>query len=471
MNNLFGETKQVKKGNPKGFIPLAERMRPENFDEFLGQGEIVGEGKILRVAIEKDEVPSMIFWGPPGTGKTTLARIIANMTKSTFIQLSATSGSVKEVREVVKNAKKAREFNGQKTILFVDEIHRFNKAQQDAFLPYVEDGTIILIGATTENPSFEVISALLSRCRVFVFKALSIPEIEQILDRALKDKIKGLGNIKINIAPETIKFLAGMSGNDARTALNALELAVKFGAPQIRVRKISNLLGGAESAEAEEITQSSIDSQARPSAKVDKADIIEISIDAVKESLQKTHLLYDRAGEEHYNIISALHKSMRGSDVDAALYWLGRMLESGEDPLYVARRLVRFASEDIGLADPGALTQAVAAYQACHFLGMPECNVNLAQAVAYMARAHKSNALYTAYQRVQDDIKNLPAYPVPLHIRNAPTELMKDIGYGKDYKYNPNFSGPVEQDYLPEELKGKKYFREKRKDEKKRDNI
>lgn len=423
--NLFSEEKLGKKqpfkSDPKGFSPLAERMRPENFDEFLGQGEIVGEGKILRLAIEKDEVPSMIFWGPPGTGKTTLARIIANMTKSTFIQLSATSGSVKDIREVVRNAKKSQEFNGQKTILFVDEIHRFNKAQQDAFLPYVEDGTIILIGATTENPSFEVISALLSRCRVFVFKALSIPEIEQILDHALKDKVKGLGNIKISITLETIKFLAGMSGNDARTALNALELAAKFSPKS-------------------------------------KDGVIEISGDSVKESLQKTHLLYDRAGEEHYNIISALHKSMRGSDADAALYWLARMLESGEDPLYIARRLVRFASEDIGLADPGALTQAVAAYQACHFLGMPECNVNLVQAVAYLARASKSNELYVAYMKVQKDIKDLPTYPVPLHIRNAPTQLMKDIGYGKDYKYNPNFTEPVDQDYLPKELKGRKYL-------------
>lgn len=427
--NLFGEDRQEKnplgKSNPKGFVPLSERMRPEKLDDFLGQGEIAGEGKILRRVIEKDEVPSMIFWGPPGTGKTTLARIIARMTKATFVQLSATGGSVKEVREVVKNAEKSREFNGQKTILFVDEIHRFNKAQQDAFLPYVENGTIILIGATTENPSFEVNSALLSRCRVFVFKALSIPEIEQILNRALKDKEKGLGNLNIQIAPETIKFLADMSGNDARTALNALELAAKFSPKS-------------------------------------KDGAIEINAAAVKESLQKTHLLYDRAGEEHYNIISALHKSMRGSDVDAALYWLGRMLESGEDPLYIARRLVRFASEDVGLADPNALTQAVAAYQACHFNGMPECNVNLAQAVAYLARAPKSNALYTAYQRVQKDIKDLPAYPVPLHIRNAPTELMKDIGYGKDYKYNPNFAGSMEQDYLPKELKNKKYYWEKK---------
>lgn len=421
MTNLFGETKQDKKNISKEFVPLAERMRPENFREFIGQGDIVGEGKILRLAIQKDEVPSMIFWGPSGTGKTTLARIIAKMTKMNFIQLSATSGSVKEVREIFKSAEKSREFNGRKTILFVDEIHRFNKIQQDAFLPYVENGTIILIGATTENPSFEVNSALLSRCRVFVFKILDIPDIEEILKRALVDKVKGLGNLKIKIAPEVINFLAGMSGNDARIALNALELSAKF--------SLKN-----------------------------KDGVIEINGKAVKESLQKTHLLYDRAGEEHYNIISALHKSMRGSDVNAALYWLGRMLESGEDPLFVARRLVRFASEDIGLADPGALVQAVAAYQASHFIGMPECNVVLAQAVAYMARAPKSNALYAAYQKVQKDIKNFPAYPVPLHIRNAPTDLMKDLGYGKDYKYNPNFTEPVEQDYLPKELKGRKYL-------------
>ncbi len=416
-----GEKEAVSKGRSGGSVPLAERMRPDNLDDFLGQEELTGKGKILRVAIEKDEVPSMIFWGPPGTGKTTLARIIAKMTKAIFVQLSATGGSVKEVREVVATAKKSAEFNGRKTILFIDEIHRFNKAQQDVFLPYVEDGTIILIGATTENPSFEVNSALLSRCRVFIFKALGISEIEKILGRALKDKEKGLGNLNIRIKPETIKFLSSVSNSDARIALNALELAAKFSFK-------------------------------------DESGVIEVNNDSIKESLQKTHLLYDRAGEEHYNIISALHKSMRGSDVDAGLYWLERMLESGEDPLYVARRLVRFASEDIGLADPDAFTQAVAAYQACHFNGMPECNVNLAQAVAYLARAPKSNALYSATLKIQEDIKNLPAYPVPLHIRNAPTKLMKDAGYGKGYKYNPDFEGPVEQNYLPDELKDRKYF-------------
>jgi putative ATPase len=420
-----GEKEAVSKGRAGGSIPLAERMRPDNLDDFLGQEELTGKGKILRVAIEKDEVPSMIFWGPPGTGKTTLARIIAKMTKAIFVQLSATGGSVKEVREVVATAKKSAQFNGRKTILFIDEIHRFNKAQQDVFLPYVEDGTIILIGATTENPSFEVNSALLSRCRVFIFKPLGITEIEKILSRALKDKEKGLGNLNIQIKPETIKFLSGVSNSDARIALNALELAAKF--------SFKNESG-----------------------------VIVVNNDSIKESLQKTHLLYDRAGEEHYNIISALHKSMRGGDVNAGLYWLERMLESGEDPLYVARRLVRFASEDVGLADPGALTQAVAAYQACHFNGMPECNVNLAQAVAYLARASKSNALYSATLKIQEDIKNLPAYPVPLHIRNAPTKLMKDTGYGKGYKYNPDFEGPVEQSYLPDELKDRKYFLEKK---------
>lgn len=426
--NLFGEQQEEEKGllmdNSNNSIPLAEWIRPDNFDDFLGQEDIIGKGKILRVAIEKDEVPSMIFWGPPGTGKTTLARIIAKMTKATFVQLSATGGSVKEVREVIRTAQKSAEFNRRKTILFIDEIHRFNKAQQDAFLPYVEDGTIILIGATTENPSFEVNSALLSRCRVFVFKTLGTIDIEKILDRALKNREKGLGNLNIQILPETVKFLASISNNDARIALNLLELAVK-------------------------------------SSPKNENGVIEINNDAVKESLQKTHLLYDRVGEEHYNIISALHKSMRGSDIDAGLYWLGRMLESGEDPLYVARRLIRFASEDVGLADPNALTQAVAAYQACHFNGMPECNVNLAQAVVYLARAPKSNALYGAYSKIQEDIKNLPAYPTPLHIRNAPTKLIKDAGYGKGYKYNPDFEGPVDQSYLPDELKDRKYFVEK----------
>ncbi|OGY90071.1 MAG: AAA family ATPase [Candidatus Komeilibacteria bacterium RIFCSPLOWO2_01_FULL_45_10] len=416
--------------NLKRDLPLAERLRPAGFSEFIGQEEVIGPGTVLRQAIESDNVPSMIFWGPPGCGKTTLARLIANLTKARFIQFSATSGSLAEVRAIVAEARERKKFQQQRTILFVDEIHRFNKAQQDAFLPVVEDGTIILIGATTENPSFEVISPLLSRSKVFVLKALKTAEIAKILRQALLSD-KGFKGQTIRIADELIDYLAGFSNGDARTALNALELSVK-------------------------------------ATKPGKNGIIEVNLEAVRQSLSRTHLLYDRTGEEHYNIISALHKSLRGSDADAGLYWLGRMLEAGEDPLYIARRLVRFASEDIGMSDPPALVQAVACYQACHFLGVPECNVHLAQAVVYLARAPKSNQLYTAYQKVQKDIKELPTYPVPLHLRNAPTALMKGLGYGKDYKYppaeakrragNPDYQGPVEQDYLPEELRGRKYL-------------
>lgn len=402
--------------------PLADRMRPGSLEDLMGQEEVIGEGRILRRAIEKDEVPSIILWGPPGTGKTSLARVIANMTCSEFVQLSATSGGVKDVKEIVRKAKDRLKFETTKTILFIDEIHRFNKAQQDAFLPHVESGVIILIGATTENPSFEVNSALLSRCRVFVLHPLSAEDIEVILKKAISDPERGLGTLSIDIKEDTIRFLAEVANGDARTALNALELAVR--------------------------------------ASKEDAEQIVIDEELIKESLQKTHLIYDRQGEEHYNIISALHKSMRGSDADAALYWLGRMLEAGEDPLYVARRLIRFASEDIGLADPQALVQAVAAYEAAHYIGPPECSVNLAQAVAYLARAKKSNALYTAYGAVQRDIKELPNEGVPLHLRNAPTKLMKNLGYGEGYKYNPNFKEPVEQDYLPEKLKGKKYLKE-----------
>lgn len=412
-------------GNVKTAAPLADKMRPERLEDFFGQGNIVGEKKILRAAIERDEIPSMIFWGPPGCGKTTLAKIIAKMTKSAFVEISATGGSVKEARLIIAAADERLRVHGTRTIFFIDEIHRFNKSQQDAFLPFVENGTITLIGATTENPSFEVNSALLSRCRVFVLSALEPEDIAKIISRALSDKEKGLGNMKIAITDEAIGFLGDMANGDARSALNALELAVK-------------------------------------SAKQLKNKTIKISTDAVKEAFQKSHLLYDRAGEEHYNIISALHKSMRGSDADASLYWLGRMLMSGEDPLYVARRIIRFASEDIGIANPAALTQAVAAYTACQYIGMPECGVNLAQAVVYMAKCPKSNALYTAYGEVQRDIKELPNEPVPLHLRNAPTKLMKELGFGKGYKYNPNFKGKVEQDYLPEKLKGKKYYKDKK---------
>ncbi|PIT90258.1 MAG: AAA family ATPase [Candidatus Komeilibacteria bacterium CG10_big_fil_rev_8_21_14_0_10_41_13] len=330
------------------------------------------------------------------------------------------TGSKKDVKEIVDKARDQKKFSSQKTILFVDEIHRFNKAQQDAFLPVVEDGTITLIGATTENPSFEVIAPLLSRSRVFVLKALASEDIVGILKQALDNDLE-LKKLKIEVSDDLLKYLAGMSSGDARTALNALDLAIKATKPE-------------------------------------KNGIIKIDEEVIKQSLQKSHLLYDRAGEEHFNIISALHKSLRGSDADAALYWLGRMLEAGEDPLYVARRLIRFASEDVGLANSQALVQAVAAYQACHYIGMPECSLNLAQVVVYLAKCQKSNALYTAYQKVQKDIKDLPAYGVPLHLRNAETKLMKDLGYGKDYKYNPDYEGEIDQDYLPIELKGKKYL-------------
>jgi putative ATPase len=419
-------------GNVKSASPLADRMRPERLEDFFGQDNLIGEKKILRSAIEKDEVPSMIFWGPPGCGKTTLAKIIAKMTKSAFVEISATGGSVKEARQIIATADENLRRSGRRTIFFIDEIHRFNKSQQDVFLPPVETGTVTLVGATTENPSFEVNSALLSRCRVFVLSALEPEEIEKIIRHALSDKEKGLGNMKITITDESIKFLGQMANGDARSALNALELAVNSS----RVKS-------------------------RESAKTPKGKVVKIDADAVKEAFQKSHLLYDRAGEEHYNIISALHKSMRGSDVDASLYWLGRMLEAGEDPLYVARRIIRFASEDIGIANPAALTQAVSSYTACQYIGMPECAVNLAQAVVYMAKCPKSNALYTAYGEVQQDIKNLPAEPVPLHLRNAPTKLMKELGFSKGYKYNPNFKGKVEQDYLPEKLKGRKYYKGK----------
>ncbi|MBU1036688.1 replication-associated recombination protein A [Patescibacteria group bacterium] len=413
MNDLFDQ-------NLKKDLPLAERLRPLDLSGFVGQIHLVGPNTILRKAIELDNLPSMIFWGPPGCGKTTLARIIAKKTKAVFVQLSAVAGSISQLKEIISAARERKKFHQQKTILFVDEIHRFNKTQQATFLPVIEDGTIILIGATTENPSFEVIAPLLSRAQVFILNTLETKDLAKILQLALVSDY-GLKAKKVKIDDEVINYLSLMSAGDARVALNALELAVK-------------------------------------TTKSDKDGIIEVSKEIVQESLQKTHLLYDKAGEEHYNIISALHKSMRGSDADASLYWLGRMLEAGEDPLYIARRLIRFASEDIGVADPQALNQAVAAYQACHFIGLPECKLNLAQAVVYLACAPKSNKLYSAYQAVLKDIKDLPSYPVPLHLRNAPTELMKEIGYGKDYKYNPDYNEPVEQDYSPPELKGKKYL-------------
>lgn len=382
-------------------------------DDLLGQDEIIGKGKILRQAIENDNLPSMIFWGPPGSGKTTLAFIVAKTTKSDFIQLSAVSSGVADLRKVVERAEGNRRL-GIKTILFVDEIHRWNKAQQDALLPHVENGTIILIGATTENPSFEIRGALLSRARVFVLKQLTQEQIMEIINRTIKDKERGLGSKKIKINKDDISLLAQMSNGDARTALNVLEYA--------------------------------------------GANNKNITAEIIKESFQKSYLLYDKDGEEHYNIISALHKSMRGGDANAAVYWLVRMLEGGEDPLYIARRLVRFASEDIGLANNTSLLLANTCFDACHKLGMPECGVHLAQCVIYLAKSKKDISAYAAYQEAQKDVQEYGNLPVPLHIRNAPTKLMKDIGYGKGYKYTPleDSSG---QEYLPEKLKNKKYLK------------
>lgn len=394
--------------------PLADRLRPGNFFEFQGQEHIVGEGKILRKAIENGQPPSIIFWGPPGSGKTTLAKIIANQTDTEFVLFSAVQNGVKELRKIIKAAEELLEKSQTKTILFIDEIHRWNKAQQDSLLPYVENGLITLIGATTENPSFEINSALLSRCRVFVLNRLSEEEIFKILENALKDKEKGLGDKNLKIKKEVLTLLSKLANGDARRALNTLEYAASL------------------------------------NKKVDT--------ETIKEAFQKSHLLYDKNGEEHYNIISALHKSMRGNDPNASLYWLCRMLEAGEEPLYIARRLIRFASEDIGLANSRALEQAVAAYQACHFIGMPECNVILAQAVVYMAKCKKSNELYIGYKKAQKDVVEYGNLPVPLHIRNAPTKLMKNLGYGKGYKYSPDFDYRENQEYFPEELKGKKYL-------------
>jgi putative ATPase len=409
----------------KQYAPLADRMRPRNFDEMLGQGELLAKGSSFRLMIESGELPSMIFWGPPGSGKTTLAKMIASYGKMEFIELSAVTSGVSEVRQVIREAELRLDFHQTRTVLFIDEIHRFNKSQQDAFLPFVENGTMILIGATTENPSFEVNAALLSRCKVFVLKKLEPEDVQKIVEQALHDTERGLGTMQILLPEEVMAQIITVADGDARIALNTLEMLVKS-VPATR--------------NAKGVWQA------------------ELTAERLQSLLQRSSHLYDKTGEEHYNVISALHKSLRGSDVDAALYWMGRMLESGDDPLYVARRLVRFASEDIGMADPQALVQAVAGYQAAHFLGMPECNVHLAQVVVYLAQAPKSNALYEAYAQVREDIKRLPNEPVPLHIRNAPTKLMKQLGYGKGYKYNPAFDEPVDQEYLPEKLKGRKYW-------------
>ncbi|MBI2443768.1 MAG: replication-associated recombination protein A [Candidatus Magasanikbacteria bacterium] len=396
--------------------PLADRLRPRNFDEFVGQEQIIGEGKLLRQLIANDELSSLILWGPPGVGKTTLAHIIAEQTKSHFAALSAVMSGKEELKRIVSAAAQRLLAGQQRTVLFIDEIHRWNKAQQDALLPYVEKGVVILIGATTENPSFEIIGALLSRSRVFILKRLEPEDIRRIIQRAVKDEERGLG--KIEIKDEAIELLAELAGGDARVALNALEMAVKG-----------------------------------------KGEEAQITSDDIKEALQRTHLVFDKQGEEFYNVISALHKSMRGGNANAALYWLARMLEGGADPLYIARRVLRFASEDIGMANAEALIQANAAYDACHKIGMPECTVHLAQAVVYCAKSKKSNLLYTAYGRAAADARVTSHLGVPLHLRNAPTRFMKEIGYGKDYKYNPDYEVPVEQEYLPPELKGNNYLK------------
>lgn len=400
--------------------PLASRMRPVNLEEFVGQQHLIGEGKILRKMIESDTVTSMIFWGPPGVGKTTLARIIAKQTKSKFITFSAVTSGIKEIKKVMEDADNNKRL-GVKTIVFVDEIHRFNKAQQDAFLPFVERGSIVLIGATTENPSFEVNNALLSRCRVFVLKELSSDDIMNLLKRALTDE-RGFGKENINISFDNLKIIAEFANGDARSALTTLDMIV---------------INGEE----------------------DKNGTINISKDTIEECLNKKTLLYDKNGEEHYNIISALHKSMRNSDPDAAVYWLSRMLEAGEDPIYIARRITRFASEDIGLADTNALNVAVNVYHACHFIGMPECNVHLAEAVIYMSLAPKSNSCYNAYMFASSDARKMLAEPVPLVIRNAPTKLMKELNYGKGYQYAHDTEDKLtNMECMPPSLKGKTYY-------------
>ncbi|MEZ3516984.1 MAG: replication-associated recombination protein A [Lachnospiraceae bacterium] len=400
--------------------PLAARLRPRSLEEYAGQTHLLGKGKVLRRLIENDQVSSMIFWGPPGVGKTTLARIIAGRTKSSFIDFSAVTSGIKEIRTVMEQAEQNRRF-GERTIVFVDEIHRFNKAQQDAFLPFVEKGSIILIGATTENPSFEINSALLSRCKVFVLHALTREELTALLSRALKDS-RGFGMQQVHISEDLLEAIANFANGDARNALSTLEMVVLNG-------------------------------------EIDESGAVTVTRETLEQCTSKKSLLYDKKGEEHYNLISALHKSMRNSDPDAAVYWLARMLEAGEDPLYVARRVTRFASEDVGLADPQALPIAVAAYQACHFIGMPECSVHLTQAVVYLSLAPKSNALYMAYEHAKQDAIEQLAEPVPLVIRNAVTDLMGALDYGKGYQYAHDTEEKIARmQCLPDSLLGREYY-------------
>ncbi len=401
--------------------PLASRLRPESLDEYVGQKHLIGEGKILRRLIERDQVSSMIFWGPPGVGKTTLARIIARQTKAEFVEFSAVTSGIKEVKEVMGQAEQNRRM-GIRTLLFTDEIHRFNKAQQDAFLPFVEKGSIILVGATTENPSFEINSALLSRCKVFILKALEEADLTELLHHALKSP-KGFGNQDISIGEAQLSAIARFSNGDARTALNTLEMAVLNG-------------------------------------RLEEDAVLYVDGEVLAQCMNRRSLLYDKNGEEHYNLISALHKSMRNSDPDAAVYWMCRMLDGGEEPLYIARRLIRFASEDVGMADSQALPVAVAAYQACHFLGMPECDIHLTHAVVYLSMAPKSNALYVACEACKRDVRELPAEPVPLQICNAPTGLMKDLHYGEGYIYAHDTQEKLSRmQCLPDALAGKRYYR------------
>ncbi|MDE6845782.1 MAG: replication-associated recombination protein A [Lachnospiraceae bacterium] len=400
--------------------PLASRLRPQTLEDYIGQEHLVGPGKMLRQMLNTDRISSMIFWGPPGVGKTTLARIIANMTHSSFVDFSAVTSGIKEIKDVMKQAENDR-ISGLRTMVFVDEIHRFNKAQQDAFLPYVEKGSIILIGATTENPSFEINSALLSRCKVFVLQPLTESDLLSLLHHALTNK-RGLGNTAIHIEERLLRAIAAFANGDARTALNTLDMAVLNGEMQ-------------------------------------SDGSITVKEEVLEQCTGSKMLLYDRNGEEHYNLISALHKSMRNSDPDAAIYWLARMLEAGEDPLYIARRLVRFASEDVGIADPQALQLAVAAYQACHFNGMPECDVNLTQAVVYLSMAPKSNALYIGYKRAREDALTMLAEPVPLQIRNGVTELMQNLHYGEGYQYAHDTEEKLTtMTCLPDSLKDRTYY-------------
>jgi len=406
----------------RGKSPLADRMRPETLEEFVGQLHILGPGKPLRKLIERDELHSMILWGPPGSGKTTLAMIVARKTRSDFVKFSAVLAGIKEIKEVMAAAEKTRQY-GRRTVLFIDEIHRFNKAQQDAFLPYVERGDIVLIGATTENPSFEVISALLSRAKVYMLSALSTDEVMTLLERALKDEKRGLGGEHVVIEPELLRQIALFANGDARAAFNTLETAAAAAGRDERGRAV-------------------------------------VTEQIVEDAIQRKMLLYDKAGEEHYNLISALHKSVRNSDPDAALYWLGRMLEAGEDPLYIARRLIRMASEDIGLADPNALTVTLNAMQAAHFVGMPECDLALAEAAVYLSLAPKSNALYVGYGEVRSDAQKTVAEPVPFNLRNPVTGLMANVGYGKGYQYAHDADEKLtDMQCLPDNLKDRHYYR------------